>query len=75
MEISVSFNNNQAEFDYSFDLNDTVSNVSIQYHTENQLKKKLYPMNEMFFSLLHVNIRSYSKNFGNLSLLLERKKT
>ena len=61
---------NSEEFEYTFDTNDS-SHVKSLYYTQNQFFNNAQSAGKNDLNLLHLNIRSASKNLEQLNMLLD----
>ena len=68
--VSNKHNMSTQELSYDFDSHDPFPSPTCAYVTENQFKQRNMNINDEKFMLLHLNIRSISRNFDNLRLLL-----
>ena len=62
--------NARNDIDFEFDLNDSTSQIVSEYYTEDQFTSSWSPSGNDF-TMLHLNIRSISKNFDSFRILIE----
>ena len=65
--------NQNADPDENYFDQDIFSKINAEYFSTDKTKETLKPLNnEPAFSIIHVNIRSMSRNFDELKLLLNK---
>merc|ERR1712198_570406 len=74
--ITHSINSSSDELSYNFDSNnDTNITPSSNYVSVNQFKDMVNNFSADTLALMHLNIRSINKHFGELQLLLDNRQT